>query len=67
MTNIRRDFQNDSSEFYGLIHEMVSREPFIDQEISYINEKGEINCSTVTDYTTGNLNIIKIEQKVCKV
>ena len=33
------------------------------QEISYIRYKGEMNCSTVTDYITQILNIIEIEKK----
>ena len=40
---------------------MVLKEPFINQEIIYIVEKGEMNCSTVTDYISEYLNIIEME------
>ena len=50
VTNIRKDVKNDSSEFYGLLHKMVPKEPFINQEISHINEKGEMNNPAVSDY-----------------
>ena len=59
--------ENYPSEFDGLLHEMVPKEPFMNQETIYMNKKGDINCSTVTDYTTENLNIIGIEKKVCHV
>ena len=58
VTNIRKDVRNSSSSFYGLLHEMVSNEPFINQVISYINKKVEMNCSTVTDYIIEYSNII---------
>ena len=51
VTHIRKDVQNYSSGFYGLLHEMVSTEQFIKQEISFIKKKSETNCSTVSDYT----------------
>ena len=38
---------------------MVSKEPFINQDISYINEKCEMNCFTIYDYIT-YFNIIEI-------
>ena len=31
VTNIRTNFQNDSSEFEGLLYEMVTQKPFISQ------------------------------------
>ena len=55
--------QNDSSDFDGLLHEMVSKEPFINQEISYINKKGDMNCSIVSNYITKHINIIEIDNK----
>ena len=36
VTNIRTNIQNDSSEFEGLLHKMVSQKPFINQEICHI-------------------------------
>ena len=50
--------ENYSLGFDGLPHEMVSMETFINRDISYITQKGEINCSAITDYITENLNII---------
>ena len=41
VTNIRTNVQNDSSEFEGLIHEMVSLKPFSNQEICHIDLNGE--------------------------
>ena len=49
-TNIRRNAQNESWEFEGLIQKNMSKKPFINQEISYINFYGEMNLSTVYDY-----------------
>ena len=50
VTNTRKDVKNDSPEFDGLLHEMVSKGLFINQEISYMKKKGEMNCSSVSDY-----------------
>ena len=41
VSNIRTNFQNDSSEFEGLLHEMVSKKPFIIRVICYINGNGK--------------------------
>ena len=41
VTNIRKNVQNDSSEFEGLIQEMVSQKPFSNQYICHINLNGE--------------------------
>ena len=41
VTNIRKNVQNDSSEFEGLLHEMMSQKPFINQETCHINLNGE--------------------------
>ena len=40
-TNIRKSVQNDSSEFEGLLHKMVSQKTFISQEMCHINLNGE--------------------------
>ena len=37
VTNIRANVRIDSSEFEGLLHEMVSKKLFMSQEICYIN------------------------------
>ena len=37
VTNIRENVQNDSSEFEGLLHQMVSKKTFMSQDICYIN------------------------------
>ena len=50
VTNIRTNVQNDSSEFEGLLHEMVSKKPFISQYICYINGNGERKLCTVSAY-----------------
>ena len=42
---------------------MVSKEPVINQEISYINGNGEMKLSTVSDYMKEFLSIIEIERK----
>ena len=43
VTNIRKNVQNDSSKFEGLLHEMISYKPFISQDICHINSNGEIS------------------------
>ena len=50
VTNIRTNVQNDSSEFEGLLHEIVSKNPFVIQVICYINGNGEIKLCTVSAY-----------------
>ena len=59
-TNIRKSVKNDSSEFEGLLHEMMYKKPFIDQEISCINFDGERKLSTVSNYMKEFLSIIEI-------
>ena len=49
-TNIRKKFQNDSSEFEGLLHKMVSNKPFTRQDICYINGNGERKLCTLSAY-----------------
>ena len=41
VSNIRTNVQNDSSEFEGLIHEMVSLKLFSNQEICHIDLNDE--------------------------
>ena len=41
VTNIRTNDQNDSSEFEGLLHKMVSKIPFMILDICDINVNGE--------------------------
>ena len=41
VNNIKTNIQNDSSEFEGLLHEMVAKKPFMIQEICYINGNGK--------------------------
>ena len=36
-TNIKKNVRNDSSEFEGLLQDMVYKKSFMNQEISYIN------------------------------
>ena len=50
VTNIRGNMQNYSSEFKRLIHKMVSKKPFMKQEINYINRNGERKLFTVYAY-----------------
>ena len=46
---------------------MMSKKPFIDQEISYINIDGEMKLSTMSNYMKYVLGIIEIENKKCYV
>ena len=41
VANIRKNVQNYSSEFEGLLHEMMSNKPFMIPDICYINENCE--------------------------
>ena len=50
VTNIRKNVQNDSSEFEGLLQKMVSHKPFINQEICHIILNGEKSICTVSTY-----------------
>ena len=49
-TNIRTNVENHSSEFEGLLHKMVSNQPFMSQDICYINGNGERKLCTVSAY-----------------
>ena len=59
--------QNDSSEFEGLIHEMMSKEPFINEDISYINLDGERKLSTVYNLMKEFLSKNEIENRKCHI
>ena len=50
VSNIRTNVQNDSSEFEGLLHKMVSQKPFINQDICHVNLNGERSICTVSTY-----------------
>ena len=66
VTNIRTNFQNDSSDFEGLLREMVSPKPFISLEICHINLNGERNICTVSAYIKQFLSIVEIDNKICQ-
>ena len=59
--------QNDSSDFEGLLQEMIYKTPFINQEISCITFDGERNLSTVSNYMKEFLSLIEIENKKCHI
>ena len=50
VTNIRKNIQNDSSEFEGLLHKRVSKKPLMSQVICCINGNGERKVCTVSEY-----------------
>ena len=50
VNNIRTNVQNYSSEFEGLLHEIVSKKTFMSQMICYINGNGERKICTVSEY-----------------
>ena len=50
VTNIRTNVQNYSSEFEGLLHEMVSKKPYVSQYMCYINGNSERKLCTVPAY-----------------
>ena len=58
--NIRTNFQNDSSEFEGLLHKMVSQKPFINQEICHINLNDEKIICNVSTHIKEFLSIVEI-------
>ena len=61
--NIRTNFQNDSLELKGLLHEMVSKKPFMSQKICCIIGNGERKLCTVSEYIIEFLSIVLIENK----
>ena len=48
LTNIRKNVQEDSSEFEELIQEIISSELFSNQEICHIDLNGEKRISSVS-------------------
>ena len=46
----QENVQNDSSEFEGLLHEIVSNKPYINQDTSSINGNGESKLWSVLAY-----------------
>ena len=50
VTNIRTNVQENSSEFEGLIHEMVSLKLFSNQEVCHIDLNVEKRICTVSTY-----------------
>ena len=55
---ISENVQNDSLDFEGLLHEILSKKHLINQEISYIIIGGEMKLSTVFNYTKYFFSII---------
>ena len=49
-TNIRKNAQNYSSESEGLLRKMVSKKPFMNWEIRYMNGNGKMKLSTLSTY-----------------
>ena len=66
VTNIRTNVQNDSSEFQGLIHDMVSLQLFSNQEICHIDFNGGKSIYNVSTYIKEFLSIVEIENKNVK-
>ena len=67
VTNIRRNVQNDFSEFERLLHKMVSTKPFTSQEICNINDNGESKLCTVSAYIKYFLSTVEIEKKMSQI
>ena len=63
-TNIRKNVQNDSSEFDGLLHKMVYKEPFINQCTGCI--MGRVKWTGPLCLITFII-IIEIEGEMCEV
>ena len=57
VTDIIENLHNYFSDFDRLFHKMVNKEPFINQEIIYINGKDELELYTVSDYIKYFLSI----------
>ena len=62
-TSIRKNVQNDYSEFEMLFQDMVSKKPFINQEIVHTNGNSENKLSTMSDYIKEFLRKIEVEKK----
>ena len=63
VTNISTNVQNDFSEFEDLLHEMVSKKPFMSQQICYINWNGKKRLCTVFAHIDELLRIVEIDDK----
>ena len=66
VTNIRKNVQNDSSEFEGLHNEMMSQKPYINQYACRVNLNGERSICTVSTYIYIILIIVEVENKYVK-
>ena len=62
-TNIRENVQYDFSELERLLLKIVSKKPFMNQEISYIMWNFEEKLFTVSTYIKAIFSIIEIENK----
>ena len=62
-TNIRENVQYDFSELERLLLKIVSKKPFMNQEISYIMWNFEEKLFTVSTYIKAIFTIIEIENK----
>ena len=61
VTNIRTNVHNYSSEFKALLHKMVSKKPFMIQEIYYMNGNCERKIFTVSQYIKEFFSRVEIE------
>ena len=66
ITNIRKNVQEDYSEFEALIHKIMSLELFSNQEICHIDLNGWKMICTVSTYIKEFLSIVEIENKNCQ-
>ena len=55
--------QHYYSWFEGLLHKMMSKKPFMNQEIRYINGNGGSKLCTMSDYIKEFLSKIETEKK----
>ena len=67
ITNIRTNIQEYSSEFEGIIQEMISFKLFSNQEICRIDLNGEKRICTVPTYIKEYLSTAEIENKKCQI
>ena len=61
VNSIRTNVQNNSSDFEGSLHEIVSKTPFMSQEICYIIGNVERKICTVSAYIKEFLSIVEID------
>ena len=55
-------FQKDSSEFEGLVNEIVTKKIFTNQDISYTNGNSESKLCTLSNYIKEFFSILEIER-----